>query len=94
MLKEETENVVNKKTTTNYFKKVPPLPPGSIPDNDNWSHSEFTDVVDRKEYVVSKPANYAIRTEKDHFIGLEKDMSIEEKMIKNKNYITNAKISS
>ena len=86
-VEEETENVINKKTTTNYFKKVPPLPPGSIPDNDCWSHSEYTDVADRKEYTVTKPASYSIRTEKDSFIDLEKDMSIEEKLIKNKEIV-------
>lgn len=85
-VEEETENIVNKKLTTNYFKKVPPLPPASIPDNDNWSHSEFTDIVDRKEYTVTKPI-YTIKTEKESFIDLEKDMAVEEKMIKNKNIV-------
>ena len=86
-VEEENENIVNKKITTNYFKKVPPLPPASIPDNDCWSHSEFTDIVDRKEYSITKPANYSLKTEKEHFIDFEKDMSTEEKIIKNKNII-------
>jgi len=84
-VEEETENIVNKKLTTNYFKKVPPLPYStSIPDNDCWSHSEFTDVVEQKEVTISKPA-YTVKTEKERFIDLEKDMSIEERLIKNKN---------
>lgn len=83
-VEEETENIVNKKLTTNYFKKVPPLPPASIPDNDCWSHSEFTDIVEQKEVTVSRPS-YAIKTQNERLIDFEKDMSIEEKIIKNKN---------
>ncbi|RWS14911.1 hypothetical protein B4U79_15761 [Dinothrombium tinctorium] len=87
LTEEDVFDTTHRKTTSKLYKKLPPVlkrKPPSIPDDDDWSHSEIEEKAAVVSYVPRKEKRLETSIVDDTFIDKQKETEITEDTSKNK----------
>ena len=89
---EDIYNTRHRRITAKNFEKVPPPSSfsdtlslrGSIPDNDDWSHSEISDLPSTSLYVPQPPPDLRTQNLDDTYVDTQEEKIIDEDVERNR----------